>query len=134
MRFSLIPGIKSDYIIFWLREKIKASIEKIKKIKIDTWITKYFLFFSLIKLKWGINVEARPPPRNKLTIRSGKVKSTTATSVCSLAPPTEESNHSLVNPVNRPIRIKVATAIVDFLKDNFIFWTFYIIVRITYRF
>ena len=75
-----------------------------------------------------------PPPNNKLTIKSGNVNRTTATSVCSFAPEIEESSHSLVNPVILPIIIKSATAIVEFFIDNFIRIIFYLIITLKNKF
>ena len=64
-------------------------------------------------------VDVNPTHRKRLTIKSGKVKRTTATSVFSFAPAIDDSNHSLINPDRRPTNIREPTAIVDFFKDNF---------------
>lgn len=129
-----IPGDNSDHNKDKFMENIKAIITKIKNIKMDIWLMNFFLFWLSMELKKGIKDVDKPPPRIKLTIKSGNVRRTTAISVCSFAPEIEEINHSRVKPVILPNKIKEATTIVEFFIDNFEWISLYLIITLKYNF
>ena len=97
--------------------KAENRDNKLNELFNDLKINNKDLAYSVEQKIWDL--WSTHPTNNKLTIKSGNVKRTTATSVSAFAPEIDDSNHSLIKPAILPIKMKEATTIVEFFIDNF---------------